>query len=251
MSEFERIQELLPGYILGVLDAEDESRVSAFLADCRACSEELAAMRAVTDEMLLAAPAVVPPVGLRQRLAERLGPSLERSAGMSGPAAAADRAKRGPGWRRWFSRPVVQAALALFVVALLAVNLFLWQLQSRPGTRALIPDGMSAWPVIPTENGLGASGFMLMSNDGNQGALICDDLPVLPEGQAYQVWLAHDDENVLDSGGLFTVDGVGYGGTRLRPPRSLDYYTRLGVTIEPAEGSPAPTGAKVLGTDLR
>jgi anti-sigma-K factor RskA len=31
-------------------------------------------------------------------------------------------------------------------------------------------------------------------------------------------------------------------------PQPLDTYSALGITIEPAGGSPAPTGPKVLGS---
>jgi anti-sigma-K factor RskA len=52
------------------------------------------------------------------------------------------------------------------------------------------------------------------------------------------------------SGGIFTVRANGYGSLLIKAGNSLLGYTAFGITIEPAGGSPEPTGAKVLGGNL-
>jgi anti-sigma-K factor RskA len=49
---------------------------------------------------------------------------------------------------------------------------------------------------------------------------------------------------------VFSTDEKSYGGTRIRAPRSLLDYSEVGITIEPAGGSPQPTGPRVLGGPL-
>ncbi len=50
--------------------------------------------------------------------------------------------------------------------------------------------------------------------------------------------------------GVFSVNEEGYGKLHIDLPKGLSAYTGFGITIEPAGGSPAPTGEKVLGLDL-
>jgi RNA polymerase sigma-70 factor (ECF subfamily) len=46
------------------------------------------------------------------------------------------------------------------------------------------------------------------------------------------------------------VAGDGYGILLIRSPRLLREYDALGITVEPAGGSPGPTTPRVLGTEL-
>jgi len=74
------------------------------------------------------------------------------------------------------------------------------------------------------------------------------DMPTLPEGMAYQVWLIRNGER--DSGGVFQVSPKGYGLLLMELAQPLDAYEALGITIEPASGSPGPTSPRVLGGRL-
>lgn len=75
-----------------------------------------------------------------------------------------------------------------------------------------------------------------------------DGLPKLDESQQYQLWLIKDGERT--SGGVFSVTSSGYGWVYVRTPDPLASYQAAGITIEPAGGSPGPTGDKVLGGNL-
>ena len=52
------------------------------------------------------------------------------------------------------------------------------------------------------------------------------------------------------SGGVFSVYDEGYGVLKIDAPEPLISYQNVGITIEPAGGSPGPTGERVLGGDL-
>jgi anti-sigma-K factor RskA len=107
---------------------------------------------------------------------------------------------------------------------------------------------MRAVPLSATTEGSTATGFVLISADGEDGALIVDGLPPLEEGKQYQLWLIRNGERT--SGAVFSTDESNYGGTRIRAPLSLLEYSAVGVTIEPEGGSPQPTGTRVLGGPL-
>ena len=103
---------------------------------------------------------------------------------------------------------------------------------------------MRAVPLSATDSAPGATGFVLISVDGDDGALVVDGLPPLGESQEYQLWLIRDGQRT--SGAVFSTDEKSYGGTRIRAPRSLLDYSAVGITIEPAGGSSQPTGVQVL-----
>ncbi len=65
----------------------------------------------------------------------------------------------------------------------------------------------------------------------------------------YQFWLI-DPSGDRTSGGTFSVDAQGRGWVLIRSPKPLNNFQSVGVTIEPEGGSPAPTGAKMMGTSL-
>jgi anti-sigma-K factor RskA len=93
-----------------------------------------------------------------------------------------------------------------------------------------------------------AIGTLIMGQNGDYGTLVVDHLPLLDAELQYQVWLIRDGERT--SSGLFSVNYEGYGSLELSAPLLLNQYDTIGVTIEPRGGSPGPTGAKVLGSDL-
>jgi anti-sigma-K factor RskA len=107
---------------------------------------------------------------------------------------------------------------------------------------------MRAVPLLASTLASNATGFVLISEDGDSGALIVDGLPPLGEKQQYQLWLIRNGERI--SGAVFSTDEKNYGGTRIRAPRSLLQYTAADITVEPTGGSSQPTGAKVLGGPL-
>lgn len=151
--------------------------------------------------------------------------------------------------RRWPQRLLPVGALAgLALILLLAFsNLLLWQrltnLEVLTG-----PLGMRSIALQNTEAAPTASGFVVMGADGLNGVLVVDKLPQLDATREYQIWLVRDA--MSKSGGVFSVDESGYRGMRLEATESLLTYSSVWVTIEPAGGSPDPTGEQVLNGSL-
>jgi anti-sigma-K factor RskA len=135
------------------------------------------------------------------------------------------------------------ALILLFAVS----SALLWQRLNR--TPVLTgPLGMRAIALQNTAAAPASSGIVIMGADGQNGVLVVDKLPVLDAAHEYQAWLVRDAEQV--AGPVFSVDETGYRGMRLQAPENLLSYSALWVTIEPAGGSPAPTGERVLNGPL-
>lgn len=236
MSNEAHVLDLIPEYTLGILEEGEARQVAEHLAECIACRHELAAYQRVADNLPLAVPAESPSPELKGRLMARIG-RLEE--------------KRSPQPSRWQipQRWVPAGAFAgLLVILLLAIsNLMLWQ---RLNHSEVItgPLGMRAIVLGNTAAASEASAFVVMGSDGNNGVLVVDHLQPLDESHEYQVWLVKN--GAPTSGGTFVVDEDGYRGMRLTAPDSLLTYSDVFVTVEPAGGSPSPTGARVLSGSL-
>lgn len=234
MPDNAHILDLLPALALGILDSEDATRAQEHLAGCLICRNELAAHEDVTAQFAFAYPLIAPSPQVKERLMERARASkpMPRS---TAPTPS----------RPWFERllPAWGLASLVLILALGALNLLLWQRMNDIDS-FMSPGGMRAVPLTPTDAASRATGFVLVSTDGNEGALVVDGLPPLSESQQYQLWLIQNGEKT--SGAVFSTDETNYGGTRIRAPKSLLTYSAVDITIEPAGGSPQPTGEQVL-----
>ena len=238
MSDQMHVLDLLPAYAIGSLEAEDMGRVEEHLLSCWICRDESRAFQSVADQLSFAAPVADPSSDLKDRLMQRVH-TLRPVAQVASPVPAR------PFWERLL--PAWGLASLLLIIGLAASSLFLWQRVSQLEF-ATAPGGMRAVPLSATDAAPSATGFVLISADGEDGALVVDGLPPLSESQEYQLWLIRDGTRT--SGAVFSTDENSYGGTRIRAPRSLLDYSAAGITIEPAGGSLQPTGPRVLGGPL-
>jgi hypothetical protein len=108
--------------------------------------------------------------------------------------------------------------------------------------RALEPEALSA----VTEHLSTCSGLLLLKPDDPHAVLIVQDLQPLPRDRAYQLWLRWGDRQ-RDNGGVFRVDEQGFGLVYITAPQPFTTYQRVGITEEPAGGSPGPTSPRVIG----
>lgn len=233
MSDETTIRDLIPGYALGCLDPEDERAVSAHLPGCPACREELESFVHVADRLSTTVPAAEPPTGLEHRILRALG---QRSSVPRGSPAS-----RFPRFAAW--RPALAAVAAVFVVALIAGNLLQWtgviQHKGLAGGARLMTVMLAG-----TGDARGAYGTIVLDTADREGVLAVTGLPRLDPAHQYQLWLIRGAER--RSGGVFSVDAEGYGSLLLTVPSDFRDFRTLGISVEPAGGSPAPTGAKVM-----
>jgi len=245
-SEQGHILEVIPAYALGSLDVREAEEARRHLASCELCQAELATYEGVVDVLALVAPDFEPSPILKGRLMDRISPAPAGEKETIPPPIATQPARpslwqqaigaiqslvNGPRWR-----PVA----LLFVVVLVVGNVLVWQQANQPDPNSWRRIRLTGSEVVPE-----AMGIIYISADGRNGTLIVDQLPQLAPEQQYQLWLVKDGERA--SGAVFSVDNDGYRGLQIISTQPLQDFNAFGITIEPAGGSPGPTGDRVLG----
>jgi len=235
------IEGLIPAYALGATDAEECRAVEFHLPSCGACRALLAQYHSLSDDLAYAVPAMAAPAGLTDRMQRRL-------------MAARPQAKPAPWWARLHMRPIMPA-LGAALLLLVLTNLYwfgrLNRLERQSSQQAAVFAGLANAPAIPlyADASVDWAQGVVYAPTGGQMALLCVyNMAALPAGKTYQLWLTKDGQR--DSGGTFQVTPDGFGLLMIRPARPLKEYSAVGVTIEPAGGSPAPTSPRVLGANL-
>lgn len=234
----EHVFDLLPGYALGSLDEEETLQVAQHLPVCAVCRQELAIYRDAVDEMVLSMPLRTPPPALKDKVMRRVipAPSPVEPPGLS------------ESLRRWFNWRLALSLGALALILVLGIsNLLLWRQVTELQTR--VPDrNVQIVRLAGTPAADETRGYLMVFANENYGTLVVENAPQLDPQHQYQLWLIRDGKRT--SGGVFSVDRHGYGTLQVWVPQPLDTFPSFGVTIEPAGGSPGPTGQKVLGGDL-
>jgi anti-sigma factor RsiW len=218
----------LAAYALGVLPADEGSRVSAHLRSCPSCSAEVRAL-AETAWTIAETQGRDAPSGIRAAIVGR---------------ARADRRRSLAAWLDALRRPVaVPAYLAIGLAAVLVVALLGYGGARRDAERyaAVLSQAVGAkvTPLAATGATGGIRGSLVVPANGAAPYLILD-LPALPAGKTWEAWVIHSDTPVragtTDERGVTTL-------TLSAPLASGDV---VAVTAEPAGGSDAPTTPPAL-----
>jgi hypothetical protein len=219
-------------YSLGLLDGEEKFEVEAHLArNCSACQKSLKDALAVNALMLSQAQEVVPPSRLRRRVIASVG--VERSAWGWLAALAAACSLIIALWlsleKRTADRELTEARVTLQQTVAERDRLEqAFTFLNQPETRQV--NFGQGQPAPPRGN------FFLNPRMGV--LLIASNLPALPAGKAYEMWL-------IPKGGAPRPAGLfqsGPQGTAMHIlSGTVDTNVTLAVTIEPDSGSAAPT----------
>lgn len=158
------------------------------------------------------------------------------------PDSPAEQRARG----RWFTRTsatliAAAAAVALFFGGVVSANLF------QPGDDAQQLAAIVAAPDVQTVASPvaeGGSATLVSSESLGLSAMVFEGLPELDADEAYALWYITDGEPT--PAGLFTVDAAGDGQVVQVLDGAFEAGTIVGVTVEPASGSPAPTTTPIV-----
>jgi anti-sigma-K factor RskA len=237
MNGHAEVREALAGYALDALDPVETAAVEAHLASCAECRAELADLQRVVAGMGLSAEPEMPPPGLKSRV-------LANALGRSVPARTGPVVSSGRSWWRGPAGLAVAASLALAVAA------SLWAISLRSGLASLdrtvtiltAPD-LHRVELKGQAGAPNAAGRAFWST--SRGLVFsAERLPALDAAHVYQLWTIHNGTPV--SAGLLTVDRTGAAAHQSPPPPGATMPDAVAVSIEPAGGVSAPTGAIVL-----
>jgi hypothetical protein len=264
-------RDQLAALALDALDAPERARVLAHVATCSACTAEHAELRAAAAGMAIALPPAARDdsaraAAVKGRLMARVKASKE--AAIVPPYIA------GP--KRRFGNPAAVAASMLLVLTA-GVAAMLWaDRDALRGTLASLGERAAASAhradslqlIVSDRNRLiaGLTGrdmamvrltssakreawaLMFWNRETNAWTLVAHDLPPLPAGRTYQLWLVTATSKI--SAGVFTPSAGGEAVVSANYELPRDALKAVAVTEEPAGGVPQPTGPfVVIGAD--
>lgn len=251
-------RDLLQLLSFGALDVDERDELEHHLARCPECGAEHSAYLDTAARLALAFPQVDPSAGLKRRV---LG------------AATSGRAVE-PAGKPWWSRIQLgflrpqPASLVAALALVVALGTTLWaaglqmQLNEQRAVAASLRDRATRFDKVVavlqaqqfelrqmagTQAAPYASGRVYVDDDNGSGMLMVRKLPPLPQGRVYQLWWISPDGK-RESGGTMTwTDPQGNGYTLIQCPGKLAQWQSFSITEEPAGGSLAPTGQRLLG----
>ncbi|WP_432742561.1 anti-sigma factor [Streptomyces sp. JH002] len=232
----EDVHTLSGAYALDALPPVEREEFTRHLNRCEACAREVREL-SETAARLARAVAVPPPPQLRENVMRRIATVRQD------PPPGALRALR-----RRTRRVLPGFALAAALAAAVLGGTTVWQWQSAREMQqemqqaqeqaALLaqviaaPDAVVSGGVLPG----GGTGTVVVSAGMNRAAFVTSGMPAPPDGMVYQLWF--DDHGAMRPAGMLdpaaTDEAMLMDGT-------LDGADGMGVTLEPAGGSPQPT----------
>ena len=236
------VRDLLGAYALGAVDAREADAVRALLRQDAAAEAELAELLAAVSALPSLVEPMTPSAGLRDRIASATlsgAPTgaVSTAPPVSRPPIASSTASDGPGkvvrpqpafWQRASVWAAAAAALLIISLGLLYWNM---QLQNQISTTPAVETmALATTPMAPDAHGE-------VKYMPQEGVLMLDvrNLPPLPQGHVYEVWLIGDGGPV--PAGVFTDSTAQHA---IAVDRSQ--YTTLAITMEPGPmGTELPT----------
>ena len=239
----EDYKEMIPARALSALDAAEARALNDHLSECDECRMELQEWEATAAAIAVSAKPMEPSPEVRERLLNEIRKEL------TVPQVIPFRSATRNIWKASFS-----AVAAAIIGTVLIVGLVtLWrenramkeelaraqeflQLVNTPGSRVTELKG--------TDVGAGATAKLVYDNNG-RAMLMADKLPGVPEGKAYQLWFIVGNNPPMP-GKTFVPDNAGHGMLKDQMPQAALNSAVFAITMEPAGGVPAPTGAIYL-----
>ena len=266
------VQDQLVAYLLGSLNFGERDRIERHLDVCVGCTANLNEDGEFMTQLAFSVPQLEAPAAVKQGILARIDADASHE-------SVADFARKGMLLVRIWGRPLVTYSglaatillVGFMVVAGLWFNNRLDEMavekvflaselesvvrgeermkQTVERQRYLLyraaDPGASVNLLSATEWSPDSSGIVI-TKAGQEPVLAVLDLPPLPEGDTYQVWLAK--EGTLHNVGAFTVDATGYAQTNIRLSTSIRTFDAIVITVR-REGTDAGT-TEVLRGDL-
>ncbi|MFF1450394.1 anti-sigma factor domain-containing protein [Streptomyces sp. NPDC058274] len=238
------LHTLTGAYALHALSEGERDAFERHAADCEACALEVRELAETATRLGLAVSASPLPA-LKSRVMQRITAVRQDAPRTVAPPPSVRAVFRARGLTRWVPAACLAAAAALGGTAV-------WQHDTAQDARNQArqaeahADELAAVLGSPDARtrtaklGDGARGTVVVSQSRDEAVFIASGMAKPPNGKVYQLWF--DDDGTMRPAGLMdpgrTTEAVLLDG-------SVGRASGMGVTVEPAGGSPAPTSAPV------
>jgi anti-sigma-K factor RskA len=281
-ASHDQLAPLASAYALGALDPDERRSFESHAAECDICTAEVHAFSGVVAALATSVPQVAPPPELRDRVVAAVREaSMMPAVGSTSvtPVAFGDRTSRITDRKSRITRDrsvlvwLPYAALLAVTVGLggysLSLRARVTDLEVRLAdatsrtllaTRAMDDAQRVALRTQSTVDVLTAPDVARIDLAGQPTApsaqaralwsrqrgmvFTASNLPQLPEGRVYQVWVVTADARI--SAGLIMPDPSGSTTAMFVTPPDIPQPVAVAVTLEPSGGVPQPTGAFYL-----
>jgi anti-sigma-K factor RskA len=264
--EHEERREQAAFFVLGALTPAERVAFETHVAGCSECAADVRSLTAVPTLLALAVPQVDPSPALRERVLHSI------AAANLPPATAAPRTRARAGtWVPWLAAAAWLVLTALLGGYALDLRARVGALESRlrdalaradagdrliADARRVAADAESRVAVLaaPDLSRIDLAGQAAAPQASGRGywsrsrglMFTASNLPALPPGQTYQLWVLTAQTPPISNGWVLRPDADGRAAAIFTTPADLPTPTAMAVSIEPDGGVPAPTGAMYL-----
>jgi anti-sigma-K factor RskA len=242
---------LIGAYAMDAVTEDDRARFEQHMAGCDTCRAEVRGLREATAR-LAAAAEVRPRPELREQTVLAAGLIRQLPPVTPGQQTTRRHARRAAAARpAWLPRAALAAAAAFAVVAIvlgMGMTGAEDRLGQEQGRSHAIADVLAApdATMMSTPVTAGGSATVVMSHRDRSLVFTAAHLPPLPRARAYELWLMGPAG--ATAAGLLPAPRNGMTGPIV--VAGLAAGDRIGLTVEPAGGSPRPTSAPIMMLSL-
>ncbi|MGP3938315.1 MULTISPECIES: anti-sigma factor [Streptomyces] len=241
------LHTLTGAYAVHALSGRELTEFERHLAVCDACRQEVRELRETAGKLAVAT-ALTPPPTMKDDVLRRIATVRQEP-----PRVAAREAREShAGPRRRTGRRALNVALAACVAAAVAFGgAAVWQYRQASDARdtarrseqrvarAEEVTQVLAAPDARSRSGRmtdGSTGTVVVSRGLNRAVFLASGLPEPPAGRIYQLWFS--DGGTMRPAGLMDSSGASAAAVL---SGAVGKASAMGVTVEPAGGSKAPT----------
>lgn len=256
MTEKDDFENLSGAFALDAVSPEERAAVEKALAGSETLRAEAGELADTAAALADATEPVQPSAGLKASIFAQLDATpqlpreerapdavVEASEASAAPDAAGPAEERARA--RWFRRPAVLitavAAAAALVVGGITVPLLIDGTTQQQDPFAAIASASDA-QTVTTAVANGGTATVVWSGELGRAAIELEGATPLDESSDYELWFMGDDGT--RSAGLVQVDDTG--DARQELAGEMGAGDIIGLTVEPAGGSPQPTGDPIL-----
>jgi anti-sigma-K factor RskA len=248
----ERFEDLKDAYVLGALPEEERLEFEQYLLTNPDLQTEVEELNAVAGLLALSTQDQEPAPELRRRIMDAVQAEAVQA------EVQQPRASRWS-WLTGLWEVVGVRDLALAGAAGLVVGLFSWSmllqgevqdLQGRvQGLQGQVQAQQAQGPQMIALGGAGTeqgARAEVVTLEDDRAVLVAEDMPPVPEGKTYQIWVIKGD--TPQPSGLFEPKGDSIAAVVEKPVEGAD---TVAVTVEPEGGSKKPTTDPMLVGEVK